>query len=96
MNYTNYFDNLYNSEDEKKPSPKNLHRKAIKMIDQINKLKTKNSTELNDDQINKLKTEYYWRKVLDPSYISHEEKCKIDDEKKRHYEKKQKLREKKE
>ena len=95
MNYNNYFNNLDDSEDEKIYSPKNLHRKATKMIDQINKLKTKNSTELNHDQLNKLKTEYYWRKVLDPSYISHEEKCKIEDEKKRHYEKKRKTREKK-
>jgi len=96
MKHVNYFNNLYNSEDEEMPSLKNLQRKATKMIFQINKLKIKNKTELNDDELNKMKTEYYWCKILDPDYISPEEKNKIEQEKMRHYEKKEKLREKKE
>lgn len=96
MKRVNYFNNLYNSEDEETPSLKNLQRKATKMICQINKLKNKNKTELNDDELNKIKTEYYWCKILDPDYISPEEKIKIEQEKMRHYEKKEKLREKKE
>ena len=96
MKHVNYFNSLYNSEDEEMPSLKNLQRKATKMIFQINKLKIKNKTELNDDELNKMKTEYYWCKILDPDYISPEEKNKIEQEKMRHYEKKEKLREKKE
>jgi len=89
---SNYYNNLDVNEDMDISRKKEV-RKAKKILNSINELKT--NKNLNDDQKAKINTEHVWRKVLDPSYKSAEEKRELEKEKQREAVIKNKKKEKK-
>ena len=88
---SNYYNRLDVNEDMD-ISRKKEQRKAIKILKSIDELKT--NKNLNDDQKDKINTEHMWRKVLDPSYKSAEEKRELEKENEREVAIKNKKKEK--
>ena len=89
---SNYYNKLDVNEDMDISRKKEV-RKAKKILNSINELKT--NKNLNDDQKAKINTEHMWHKVLDPSYKSAEEKQELEKENQREAAIKNKKREKK-
>lgn len=89
---SNYYNNLDITENSNISREKE-ERKAKKILKSIEDMK--NRSNLNDDQKRKIDTEYRWRKVLDPSYTTPEEKKQLEKERQRETAVKKKKREKK-
>ena len=90
---SNYYNNLDINEKSDDLSREKEEKKARKILKSIEDLKKRSN--LNDDQKRKIDTEYLWRKFLDPSYITPEEKKQLEKEREREAAVKKKKREKK-
>ena len=78
---SNYYNNLDINEKSDDLSREKEEKKARKILKSIEDLKKRSN--LNDDQKRKIDTEYLWRKFLDPSYTTHEEKKQLEKERER-------------
>ena len=90
---SNYYNNLDINEKSDDLSREKEEKKARKILKSIEDLKKRSN--LNDDQKRKIDTEYLWRKFLDPSYTTHEEKKQLEKEREREAAVKKKKRDKK-
>ena len=90
---SNYYNNLDINEKSDDLSREKEEKKARKILKSIEDLKKRSN--LNDDQKRKIDTEYLWRKFLDPSYTTSEEKKQLEKEREREAAVKKKKREKK-
>ena len=90
---SNYYNNLDINEKSDVLSREKEEKKARKILKSIEDLKKRSN--LNDDQKRKIDTEYLWRKFLDPSYTTHEEKKQLEKEIEREAVVKKKKRDKK-
>jgi len=90
---SNYYNNLDIDEKSDDLSREKEEKKARKILKSIEDLKKRSN--LNDDQKRKIDTEYLWRKFLDPSYTTHEEKKQLEKEREREAVVKKKKRDKK-
>jgi hypothetical protein len=90
---SNYYNNLDINEKSDDLSREKEEKKARKILKSIEDLKKRSN--LNDDQKRKIDTEYLWRKFLDPSYTTHEEKKQLEKERERETVVKKKKRDKK-
>lgn len=90
---SNYYNNLDINEKSDDLSREKEEKKARKILKSIEDLKKRSN--LNDDQKRKIDTEYLWRKFLDPSYTTHEEKKQLEKEREREAVVKKKKRDKK-
>ena len=78
---SNYYNNLDINENTNHLSREKEEKKARKILKSIEDMKKRSN--LNDDQKRKIDTEYLWRKFLDPSYTTHEEKKQLEKERER-------------
>ena len=77
-NYYNNLDIIEKSDDLSREKEEKKARKILKSIEDMKK-----RSNLNDDQKRKIDTEYIWRKFLDPSYTTPEEKKQLEKERER-------------
>lgn len=78
---SNYYNILDINEKSDILSREKEEKKARKILKSIEDMKKRSN--LNDDQKRKIDTEHIWRKILDPSYTTPEEKKQLEKERER-------------